>query len=78
MDVVLRFLDIIASIAIVWNLLVFTMTYWAELRYLSSENMINRLFDQAKGVRMVFNWHTPLLYVVIASAWLSARHLVTW
>ena len=78
MDVVLRFLDILASIAIVWNLLVFTVTYWAELRYLSSANTINRLSDQVKGVRVVFNWHKPLPYVVIASAWLSARHLVTW
>ena len=78
MDVVLRFLDIIATMAIGWNLMVFTVTYWAEIRYLSSANTINRLSDQAKGVRVDFNWHKPLLYVVIASAWLSACHLVTW
>jgi hypothetical protein len=75
MDVLLRFADIIAAIAIGWNFLVFVATFWAELRYYGDANTISRLFDQAKGVRMVFNWHRPLLYVVISSAWISARHL---
>lgn len=76
-DVVLRFLDTIALLAIGWNLVVFAVTFWAQWKYFSSANTVNRLFDQAKGVRIAFNWHKPLLYVIIASAWLSARHQVT-
>lgn len=73
MDSVLRFIDTIAMMSITWNLVVLFMTLHAEWRYNSSANMVNRLMDLGRGIKRVFNFHMPLLYIAIATAWILAR-----
>lgn len=72
MEIVIRFVDIIAWIgAALFGLLAITsLLSWAS--YHRSDNIENRISDAIHGVRYTFPWLRHLMIAGICAAWIAA------